>query len=43
MTKFRWAMETLYICIALMFFSREMINSGESKHKGDFNNCGVSV
>ncbi|WP_284703600.1 hypothetical protein [Clostridium swellfunianum] len=43
MNRFKYVLETLYICILLMFFSKELINEGTCQHKKDFTNCGVSI
>jgi hypothetical protein len=43
MAKIKCVLETLYMCIALMFFSKELINGGASKYKRDFTNSDVSV
>jgi hypothetical protein len=43
MTKLKLVLETLCMCVALMFFSRELINSGVGRYKNDFTNSGVLV
>jgi hypothetical protein len=43
MNRFKNVLETLYICILLIFFSKELINEGKDQHKKDFTNCGVSI
>jgi hypothetical protein len=43
MLKIKDILETICICVALMFFSKEVINSKGGRWKKELDNCGVSL
>lgn len=43
MLKVKIIIETIYICVGLMFFSKEVISSQSEKGKKELESCGVSV
>lgn len=43
MVRIMSVLEIIYICAALMFFSKELINSDESSRGKDLRGCGISI
>lgn len=43
MSKIKYLLETIYLCMALIFFSKELVNDDTTDFFKEIQRCGVSI